>query len=61
MATFPDGLIIVYLVSVLNRNYYYGLVKDITGSFRGAYLFLSCSLAAAGFLMLTLKKKVPRQ
>jgi len=40
--------------------YLTGFVKDMTGSFRGAYLCLACSLAAAGFLMLTLKKKQGR-
>lgn len=33
-----------------------GYVKDLTGSFSGAYVYLACSLAAAGALMLTLKK-----
>ena len=28
----------------------------MTGSFHGAYLYLACSLAAAGFLMLTLRE-----
>jgi sugar phosphate permease len=38
-------------------SYLTGFVKDMTGSFRGAYMCLAFSLAAAGFLMLTLKKK----
>jgi MFS transporter, ACS family, tartrate transporter len=37
--------------------YLTGFVKDMTGSFQGAYVYLACSLAAAGCLMLTLKKK----
>lgn len=39
--------------------YITGFVKNITGSFHGAYLYLACSLAAAGLMMLTLKKKIP--
>lgn len=34
-----------------------GWVKDATGSFQWAYLFLSASLALSGILMLTLKKR----
>ncbi len=37
--------------------YLTGFVKDTTGSFVWAYLLLACSLAAAGCLMLTLKKR----
>lgn len=37
--------------------YLTGFVKDMTGSFQGAYVYLACSLFAAGILMLTLKKK----
>jgi len=37
--------------------YLTGYVKHVTGSYHGAYLYLGCSLAAAGFLMLTLRKK----
>jgi ACS family tartrate transporter-like MFS transporter len=37
--------------------YLTGYVKDVTGSYHGAYLYLGCSLAAAGFLMLTLRGK----
>lgn len=36
--------------------YLTGVVKDATGSFHWAYLFLALCLAAAGALMLTLKK-----
>jgi len=36
--------------------YLTGVVKDATGSFQWAYLFLALCLAAAGALMLTLKK-----
>ncbi|OHD64673.1 MAG: hypothetical protein A2176_10215 [Spirochaetes bacterium RBG_13_51_14] len=32
-----------------------GYVKSLTGSFNGAYVYLACSLAAAGILMLMLK------
>jgi MFS transporter, ACS family, tartrate transporter len=34
-----------------------GFVRDATGSFRYAYLYLAASLAAAGIMMLTLKKE----
>lgn len=37
--------------------YLTGFVKEQTGSFVWAYLVLACSLAAAGVLMLTLKKR----
>jgi MFS transporter, ACS family, tartrate transporter len=37
--------------------YLTGFVKNITGSFLWAYLYLAFSIAAAGLLMLTLKKK----
>ncbi|MBN1534548.1 MAG: MFS transporter [Spirochaetes bacterium] len=36
-----------------------GFVRDATGSFRWAYLYLAASLAAAGIMMLTLKKRGP--
>ena len=39
--------------------YLTGFVKDMTGSFLGAYVFLAGFLALAGLLMLTLKKKLP--
>jgi ACS family tartrate transporter-like MFS transporter len=37
--------------------YLTGFVKDLTGSFQIAYVYLAGSLALAGILMLTLKKK----
>ncbi len=39
--------------------YLTGYVKSFTGSFSGAYVYLACSLAIAGALMLTLKKTLP--
>lgn len=39
--------------------YLTGFVKDMTGSYRGAYVYLACSLFAAGVLMLTLRKRLP--
>ena len=39
--------------------YLTGFVKDMTGSFSWAYVSLAVFLALAGFLMLTLKKKLP--
>jgi len=39
--------------------YLTGCIKDMTGSFHWAYVYLACSLTVAGVLMLTLKKKVP--
>ena len=39
--------------------YLTGFVKDLTGSFQGAYVYLAASLLAAGLLMLTLKKRPP--
>ncbi len=41
--------------------YLTGFVKDMTGSFHGAYLYLAGSLLAAGLLMLTLKNKGPHE
>jgi len=40
--------------------YLTGFIKGMTGSFHWAHIYLACSLAAAGVLMLTLKRKVPR-
>jgi sugar phosphate permease len=40
--------------------YLTGFIKGMTGSFHWAHIYLACSLVAAGVLMLTLKKKVPR-
>jgi ACS family tartrate transporter-like MFS transporter len=39
--------------------YLTGLVRDLTGSFVGAYLYMACSLLAAGLLMLTLRRRMP--
>jgi ACS family tartrate transporter-like MFS transporter len=39
--------------------YLTGFLRDVTGSFSFAYVFLSISLAAAGLLMLTLKIRKP--
>ncbi|CAB3394311.1 MFS transporter [Kyrpidia spormannii] len=39
--------------------YLVGFVKDRTGSFTGAYLYLAFSLLVAGLLILTLRKKLP--
>ncbi len=36
-----------------------GWIKEVTGSFAGAMVYLALSLAAAGFLILTLKKRLP--
>lgn len=36
-----------------------GIIKDATGSFRGAWVYLACSLAAAGALILTFRKRMP--
>jgi sugar phosphate permease len=37
--------------------YLTGVIKDFTGSFQGAYFFLSLSLLGAGCLMLTLRRR----
>ena len=39
--------------------YITGWVKQATGSFSGAMVYLALSLAAAGFLILTLRKQLP--
>jgi sugar phosphate permease len=39
--------------------YLTGWIKTATGSFVGAYVYLACSLTAAGLLILTLRKQVP--
>jgi sugar phosphate permease len=36
-----------------------GLVKDLTGSFQWAYVYLAFSLTVAGLLILTLRKELP--
>ena len=38
--------------------YLTGFLKDFTGSYTGAWLYLACSLACAGLLMLTLKRNL---
>ncbi len=37
-----------------------GYIKDWTGNFQGAYLYLACSLLGAGLLMLTLQNPSPK-
>ena len=37
--------------------YMTGVVKEQTGSVLGAYVYLACSLLAAGLLMLTFKRR----
>jgi hypothetical protein len=37
--------------------YVTGAIKEATGTFRAADVFLACSLRAAGLLMLTLRRK----
>jgi MFS transporter, ACS family, tartrate transporter len=37
--------------------YLTGVIKDLTGSFHGAYVFLACSLFTAGVLMLSLRRE----
>lgn len=39
--------------------YLVGFLKDLTGTFTWAYLYLAFSLAVAGLLILTLRKKLP--
>lgn len=39
--------------------YVTGYIKDLTGSFQWAYVFLACSLLAGGLLMLTMKVTQP--
>jgi nitrate/nitrite transporter NarK len=38
--------------------YITGWIKQTTGSFLGAMLYMACSLLAAGLLILTLRKQV---
>ncbi len=40
--------------------YITGFIKERTGSFLGAWLYLACSLVLAGLLMLTFKKRLPK-
>jgi nitrate/nitrite transporter NarK len=39
--------------------YITGFIKETTGSFIGAWIYLACSLVIAGLLMLTFKKRLP--
>lgn len=39
--------------------YLTGYIKDLTGSFQWAYIYLALSLTVAGLLILTLRKKLP--
>jgi len=39
--------------------YLTGWIKDATGSFVGAWVYLAISLTLAGLLILTFKKKLP--
>ena len=39
--------------------YLTGWIKTTTGSFAGAYVYLACSLTAAGLMILTFRKQVP--
>ncbi|MEW6515356.1 MAG: MFS transporter [candidate division FCPU426 bacterium] len=64
--TFLTGAAAAGAVGLINSSgnvggyvgpYLTGLVKTLTGSFQWAYVFLAVSLALAGLLMLTLKKR----
>jgi ACS family tartrate transporter-like MFS transporter len=64
--TFLSGMAAAGAVGLINSfgnvggyvgPYLTGFVKTMTGSFHWAYVYLACSLAAAGVLMLTLKKR----
>jgi predicted MFS family arabinose efflux permease len=64
--TFLSGMAAAGAVGLINScgnvggyvgPYITGFIRELTGSFRGAYLYLACSLAAAGLLMLTLRAK----
>jgi ACS family tartrate transporter-like MFS transporter len=39
--------------------YITGLIKDATGTFTAAWVYLACSLTLAGLLILTFKKQIP--
>jgi sugar phosphate permease len=39
--------------------YLTGLIKDATGTFTAAWVYLACSLTLAGLLILTFKKQIP--
>jgi MFS-type transporter involved in bile tolerance (Atg22 family) len=36
-----------------------GLIKDLTGSFQWAYVYLAFSLTVSGLLILTLRRELP--
>jgi sugar phosphate permease len=64
--TFLSGMAAAGAVGLINSfgnvggyvgPYLTGFVKTMTGSFHWAYVYLACSLAAAGVLMLTLKRR----
>lgn len=64
--TFLSGMAAAGAVGLINSfgnvggyigPYFTGSIKAMTGSFRPGYVYLACSLAAAGVLMLTLKKR----
>ena len=46
-----------YLTIIL--SHLTGFVKDLTGSFQWAYVYLAFSLTVAGLLILTLRKSLP--
>ncbi len=39
--------------------YITGIIKDATGVFTAAWVYLACSLTLAGLLILTFKKQIP--
>jgi len=64
--TFLSGMAAAGAIGLINSfgnvggyvgPYLTGFVKTMTGSFHWAYVYLACSLAAAGVLMLTLKRR----
>jgi sugar phosphate permease len=66
--TFLSGAAAVGAIGLINScgnvggylgPYLSGVIKGLTGTFQGAYLWLAASLLAAGLLMLTLKKETP--
>jgi sugar phosphate permease len=67
--TFLSGMAAAGAVGLINScgnvggyvgPYLTGFIKTATGSFQLGYVYLACSLAAAGALMLTLKKTQPQ-
>ena len=64
--TFLSGMAAAGAVGLINSfgnvggyvgPYLTGFIKGMTGSFHWAYIYLACSLTAAGVLMLTLKRR----